>query len=94
MVLIILDLVRDLIRADRQGDWQLRVNTLRKLQPLFQVMDHVNYFRWSSIYLEDILKLENDMPDLYDQFLKGRFSVKQSSTSFTSVVTDQALADY
>ena len=89
--LIMTSLMNDLIRADRCGDWHLHVKTVQKLLPIFHVMDRVNYARWSSIYLEDILTLEKNAPEVYAQFLNGRFTVKQSDTSNTSVSMDEAL---
>ena len=35
--------------------------------------------------------LETKAPPVYDEFLKGRFTVKRSDVPFTSVATDQAL---
>ncbi|OXU18366.1 hypothetical protein TSAR_009882 [Trichomalopsis sarcophagae] len=54
-------------------------------------MDLVNYAHWCSIYLHDMLMLENTAPEVYVQFMKGRFTVKKSLVSNTSVATDQAL---
>ncbi|KAJ8672697.1 hypothetical protein QAD02_003957 [Eretmocerus hayati] len=45
IALIQIDLVFDLIEADRSGNWPLHVSTVKKLQPLFQAMDRVNYSR-------------------------------------------------
>lgn len=38
-----------------------------------------------------MLLLLQTHPTVYNEFLSGRFIVKQSDSSFTSVVTDQAL---
>ncbi|KAJ8671942.1 hypothetical protein QAD02_003201 [Eretmocerus hayati] len=89
--LIQTDLVFDLIEADRSGNWPLHVSTVKKLQPLFQAMDRVNYSRWAPIYLEDILNLEKDMPEVHEKFMKGEFVVKHGNAAFSSVNPDQAL---
>lgn len=83
--------MNDFIRADRTGDWKLHVHCLKKLQPILQVMDRTNYAKWAALYLEDMIMLEKNYPEVYEQFLKGRFTVKQSTTPYTSVATDQAL---
>ena len=89
--LILTSLMNDLIRADRIGDWKLHIKTVHKLQPIFHVMSRSNYARWSAVYLEDMMVLEKKAPEVYEQFLKGRFTVKRSDAPFTSVSTDQAL---
>lgn len=91
IVLTLISIVRDLIRADREGNWLLHLETMKKLQPIFQAMDRINYARWSSVYLEDMLMLPTQAPEVYEKFLEGRFAVKQSNTPFTSVGTDQRL---
>ena len=80
-----------MIRADRLGDWLLHVNTVKKLLPIFNIFDRINYTRWCSLYIQDILKLPDTKPELYEKFLSGQFTVNRSSIPFTSVGTDQAL---
>lgn len=90
-VLILISLVHNLIRADRTGDWNLHVKTLEKLLPIFHVMDRINYMRFCAVYVEDILALSEKSPEILEQMLKGKFTVKRSDNSFTSVASDQAL---
>lgn len=54
-------------------------------------MDRTNYARFLSLYLEDMLMLEKNAPEVYEKFVSGRFTVKRSAVPFTSVATDQAL---
>lgn len=51
-------------------------------------MDRTNYARWSSIYLHDMLILQQTAPELYNEFLKGYFTVKQSSREKTFLKND------
>ena len=90
-VLILISLMHDQIRADRTGDWLLHIRTVHKLQSIFHIMDRVNYARWSAVYLEDMLRLEKTAPEVLQQFLKGRFTVKRTDVPNTSVAVDQAL---
>ena len=90
-VLILITLMHNLIRADRTGDWLLHVETVRNVQPIFHVMDRPNYARWCSIYLEDMIKLQETAPEAYREMCNGRFTVKHTNKSFSSVSTDQAL---
>ncbi|KAJ8668266.1 hypothetical protein QAD02_009929 [Eretmocerus hayati] len=89
--LTLISLIRDLVHADRTGNFPLRLQTLVKLQPIFHIMDRTNYSRWCAIYVEDMLRLEKEAPEVFREFMKGRFVVKRSDTPNTSVATDQAL---
>lgn len=90
-VAILISLMLDLVRADRTANWQLHLETVEKCIPIFHCLDRINYTRWCSLYLEDMLLLKNKAPEVYDQFCKGRFVVNRSLVPFTSVATDQAL---
>ena len=90
-VLILISLMHDLIRANRTGNWRLHMKTIKKLQPIFHIMDRVNYSRWCALYLEDMETLEETAEEVYLQFMNGRFTLKRSQVPFTSVATDQAL---
>ncbi|XP_054721414.1 putative HERC2-like protein 3 [Uloborus diversus] len=59
----LVQLLRNLIRSDRQGLWELHLDTVQKLQPVFAVFDCVNYQRWSSLYLEDMRRLSKTAPE-------------------------------
>ena len=84
--------MHDLIKADRTDNWNLHVKFVHKLQLIFYIMDCINYARWGAIYLEDILQVEKITPEVYEQFLKGRFQLRdQIPLLFTSVATDQGL---
>lgn len=45
-VLILIQLLRDLIRADRSSNWTLHLQTVKKLLPIFRIFDRTNYTRW------------------------------------------------
>lgn len=90
-VINMIQLVKDLIKSDRTGDWNLHLETVTKMLPLFLLFDRTNYARWAPLYVNDMLGLKEKHPEVYGEFMKGRFTVKQSNTSFTSVATDQGL---
>ena len=88
MLIELVSLMKDLIRADREGNWMLHVFTVQAILPLFAVFD---YLRWCSLYLEDMVKLPKPAPDVYASFLAGKFVVKRTSGLFNSVGTDMCL---
>ena len=52
--------LKDLVRADCEGNWQLHLHRVQPALPRFAVCDRINYLRWESVYLEDMRKLQVD----------------------------------
>jgi hypothetical protein len=84
-------LLRDLIRADREGNWNLHLNSLKSILPMFATFDRTNYLRWASLYMEDMMKLEETAPELYQSFIAGKFVVKRTPGQFKAVGADMCL---
>lgn len=76
-VLNMISLMHDLILADRTGNFSLHFKSIQKLQPIFSVMDRMNYFRWSSVYTEDMLSLKDTARELHAYVNKGGLTVKK-----------------
>ncbi len=85
------DLLKDLVRADREGNWQLHLHTVQQLLPLFAVCDRVNYLRWCSVYLEDMRKLPETAPGVHASFCAGKFVVKRTEGHFNAIGADMCL---
>lgn len=83
--------VENLVRADRDGDWELHLQAVRALLPIFAVFDSTNYFRWCSLYLEDMQKLPDTAPGVNQAFMTGAFVVKRTQGKFNAVGADMAL---
>ena len=81
-------LLKLLLRADRDGNWNLHMHAVKETMPLFCVFDRTNYIRWCSIYLEDMQKLSENYPDVHEAFLAGKFCIKRNPGEFNSVGTD------
>ena len=79
------------IRTDRDGDWKLHLYFFAKMLPWFALYDHVNYARWGPIYLADMSQLETSAPQVYSEFMKGKFSIKRTNKKFCQIASDQAL---
>ena len=86
-----IQLLRNLVRADRERNWELYLTTVKEIIPMFAIFDHTNYLRWCSLYLEDIQTLNETAPDVYREFLKGNFYGKRKPGKFNSVGTDMCL---
>ena len=80
-----------LIRAERSGDWELYLESLICMLPVFYAYDRINYSRWLPVYIADMINLEDTAKEVYDEFKAGRFSVNRTGKSFAAVPTDQVL---
>jgi len=64
-------ILKDLVRADREGNWQLHLQSIQSALPIFAGCDRTNYFRWASVYLEDMRRLQKDACAVYENFIAG-----------------------
>ena len=79
-------IVYDMIRADREGNWLLHLDAIQRSLHEFGAWDGVNYFRWASVYLEEMQLLPKLSPIVYENFLKGKsFSIKTTGGRFNAV---------
>ena len=84
-------LLKDLIQADREGNWNLHLQTVQACLPVFVLFDCTNYLCWCFLYLEDMRQLPETTPELHRNFLAGKFVVKQNPGLFRAVGADICL---
>lgn len=75
----------------REGNWTLHLSAIRRAIPLFFTFDRRNYSRWTPLYFNDCLKLQETFPAIYEDVMKGNFSVRHTSRKCSVVPIDQAL---
>jgi hypothetical protein len=83
--------IQNLIRSDREGNWELHLASVQTLLPLFAAFDSIHYLRWCSMYIEDMRQLSDQAPEIYKAFCNGGFVVKRVPGKFRSVGMDMAL---
>ena len=66
-------ILRDLTRSHREGDWLPHLSALERAPSLFFRYNRTNYARWGSLYYEDCLKLPTKFPEIYKTFQRGSF---------------------
>ena len=70
--------LQNLVSADREGNWDNRIQAVRDLLPIFIEADSINYLHYASWYLESTLQLYINHPDVNKQFKANQmFVVKQ-----------------
>ena len=53
-------------------------------------LDHIHYARWLTIRLSDLLSLEKDNKELYNDLIKGGFIISKIARQFSKLAIDQA----
>ena len=64
-----------LIRSFREADFDILIVSLELILPIFLSLDHVNYSRCVSVFLQVFKHLPTQMPSLYKEFKDGHFVV-------------------
>ena len=84
-------ILRNLVRADHEGDWNLHLHTVQCILPFFALFDCVNYLRCFSLYLEDMQHLPETAPEIQQAFLRSQFVAQRTTGKFKAVAADQSL---
>ena len=58
--------------------------------PYFFANNNVNYARWLSIHVRDIMTIDQQHPEVAREFFKGNFVEYNSCKEFSSITIDQA----
>ncbi len=52
-------------------------------------IDHIHYARWLTVHVIDLLQLQSRCPEIYEDFVKGRFVTQKTSQKFSCLAHDQ-----
>ena len=83
--------IKNLIAADRNGDWEAHLQAVQELIPIFAECDSIHYFRYGSYHLEFMRKLPEKFPTIFNAFKAGMFVVCTSDRLFSAVSPDMKL---
>lgn len=81
----------NLSRSIRIGDFELFKSVLPKITNLFFICNQQNYARWLVKYYDNLLKVAETHPDLYEGFKLGCFGIKRTTTPFSRQPIDLVL---
>ena len=84
-------LLLNTIYAYRAGKWDLLLECIRKVIPYAFAYDHMNYARYLTVMLGDMLSLEEEFPVVYSQCISGNFDAQLSSNAFSRVEMDKVI---
>ncbi|KAK3085631.1 hypothetical protein FSP39_006444 [Pinctada imbricata] len=75
------------IRAERYGDWNLHLISMKAMIPYFFVANRNNYARWTPVYVLDMLNIPMEVKSSFDT---GVFAIRQKAGSFNGIWADMA----
>ena len=90
----LVELLLNLPRASREGDWNLHLDSLNKMIPWCFAYNTSNYAKYLSWYLLQMLNLPNTHPDLHKYLIDGGFSTKIGENNpFGCIPMDQTIEE-
>lgn len=86
-------LVKQFIKAERSGNWQLHLTTIAKMLPFFHAAGHNNYAVSAHLYLQDMQELEQKMGfrNYHDFVSKGYFTIRRSDKFWSGIWSDMTI---
>jgi len=77
------------IRAIREGDIKLYLESLSKIAPWMLALEHTHYSRWLPVHTRDMGLLSESHPAILAEFLAGKFVVHKTNNKFSAIAIDQ-----
>ena len=78
------------VGSKRKANFQLYIDTLAKLVPLFFTLHHHNYSRWLPVHLNDMVSLPERHPQVHVEFLHGNFTINKTENISSAHAIDHA----
>ena len=86
----LVDVLLALILASRDGNWHVHLHAVREMIPWCFAYDKVDYARYLPAYYAQMISLQKEHPDVYQQFMDGHFTVQLGDErSFNRIPVDQ-----
>lgn len=76
------NILRQFLRAERTGDWDLHLQFLQEMLPYLAAAGHNLYTKSIHIYLQEMTLLSSNHPDVHRQFKKGLHVVSERQIFF------------
>ena len=78
------------VRSIREANFKRYHQCLEQIVPWMFNMDHTYYARWLSVFLQTLYDLEAFYPDVFAEFMNGRFVIQKSKKKFSCIGVDHA----
>ena len=91
MYVDMVSILKRFIKAERAGKWMEHLAAIQHMLPYIVAAKHTNYMSCLPLYLKEMRDLEEKHPAVYNNFIRGRFTVHRTEGRFNGVWTDMAL---
>ena len=78
-------------QRERVQDCNLHLLVRKSMLNLFAATGHNNYAESCRLYLQSILDLETNHPEVYDQIIEGQHAVRRTQKKSTGIWTDLSI---
>lgn len=89
-----ISIVKDFIRAERSGNWNLHLKCVERMLPYFHASGHFLYAKSAHLYLQDMRKLTETINDDYEFMLftsEGFFTIRRTHKFWSGVWSDMTI---
>ena len=83
-----IDILRKFLRAERTGDWDLHLESVRYMLPYLASSGHNNYTKSLVLYLKDMAEIEETAPKVWQSFQSGLHPIRRSDRFWAGLSTD------
>ena len=80
--------VKEFSFAERTSNWELHLDALSKMLNFFAATGHINYAKSARLYLQEMKRLPETHPWLYQQFMDGNHTVQRTERNWTGWYMD------
>lgn len=81
-------LMRQFIKGERTGDWELHLKSTRQMLPYYAAAGHNNYLKSARIYLQNMLNLKETHPNIDKMFHSGLHVIRRSDRYWAGLSAD------
>ena len=78
-IIDMVELLLNTILSVRSGDWHLFMTCVKDIIPYTFTYHKINYARYFKAMFSEMLTLEDDFPEIYEEFVAGNFAVQLSN---------------
>ncbi len=83
-----IDILRKFIRAERTGNWELHLQAIQDMLPYMAASGHNSYTKSAMLYLQQMLNLKAQHPDVQQHFNKGLEVIRRSNRLWAGLSSD------
>ena len=77
-------------KYEREEEMPSKLETEQPWRTWMFALDRTNYARWLPVHIRDMLAVPTKHPEIYREFLSGKFTAQKTLNAFSAIPMDQA----